>query len=65
MSSKFRDVDRGTPYLLPSSLDEWLPEDRLAAIARAKAEIEARAAERWNRSLAFSHLFSELRPTDC
>jgi len=30
MSSKFRDVDRGTPYLLPPSLDEWLPEDHLA-----------------------------------
>ncbi len=30
MSSKFRDVDRCTPYLLPPSLDEWLPEDHLA-----------------------------------
>jgi len=30
MSSKFRDVDRGTSYLLPPSLDEWLPEDHLA-----------------------------------
>jgi len=30
MSSKFRDVDRGTAYLLPPSLDEWLPEDHLA-----------------------------------
>ena len=30
MSSRFRDVDRGTPYLLPPSLDDWLPEDHLA-----------------------------------
>jgi len=30
MSSKFRDVDRCTPYLLPPSLEEWLPEDHLA-----------------------------------
>ncbi len=33
MSSKFRDVDRGTSYLLPPSLDEWLPEDHLARAA--------------------------------
>jgi len=30
MSSKFREVDRGTAYLLPPSLDDWLPEDHLA-----------------------------------
>jgi len=30
MSSRFRDTDRGTAYLLPPSLDEWLPEDHLA-----------------------------------
>jgi len=30
MSSRFRDADRGTAYLLPPSLDEWLPEDHLA-----------------------------------
>lgn len=26
----FRSVDRATPYLLPPSLDEWLPKDHLA-----------------------------------
>src|SRR5437764_1441114 len=26
----FRSVDRKTPYLLPLSLDEWLPKDHLA-----------------------------------
>lgn len=30
MSSKFIQVDRGTLYLLPPSVDEWLPEDHLA-----------------------------------
>jgi len=30
MSRRFRDADRGTSYLLPPSLDEWLPEDHLA-----------------------------------
>jgi len=28
--SHFRTCDRATPYLLPPSLDEWLPEDHLA-----------------------------------
>jgi len=30
MSIKFRDVDRSTSYLLPPSLDGWLPEGHLA-----------------------------------
>ena len=30
MSSNFRDVDRDTLYLLPPSLQEWLPEGHLA-----------------------------------
>ncbi len=30
MSRKFRDADRDTPYLLPPSLDDWLPEGHLA-----------------------------------
>ena len=30
MSSNFRDVDRETLYLLPPSLQEWLPEGHLA-----------------------------------
>jgi hypothetical protein len=28
--SNFRAVDRGTGYLLPPSVDEWLPADHLA-----------------------------------
>jgi hypothetical protein len=28
--SNFRSVDRGTAYLPPSSVDEWLPADHLA-----------------------------------
>jgi hypothetical protein len=28
--SNFRTVDRGTAYLLPPSVDEWLPADSLA-----------------------------------
>ena len=30
MSSKFRTIDRDTPYLLPPSVQHWLPEDHLA-----------------------------------
>ena len=30
MSSKFRTVDRDTLYLLPSSVQDWLPDDHLA-----------------------------------
>ena len=28
--TNFRTIDRGTPYLLPPSVDEWLPKDHLA-----------------------------------
>ena len=28
--SRFRTIDRQTPYLLPPSIDDWLPEDHLA-----------------------------------
>ena len=28
--SHFRTIDRATPYLLPPSVDEWLPADHLA-----------------------------------
>ena len=28
--SNFRSVDRGTAYLLPPSVEEWLPADHLA-----------------------------------
>jgi transposase len=28
--TNFRTIDRGTPYLLPPAVDEWLPKDHLA-----------------------------------
>ena len=28
--SPFRPIDRATPYLLPPSVEEWLPKDHLA-----------------------------------
>lgn len=28
--SNFRPIDRATPYLLPPSVEEWLPDDHLA-----------------------------------
>lgn len=47
MSSKFRDVDRGTPYFLPPSLDEWLPEDHLARFVVEIVEgLDTKALER-------------------
>ena len=30
MSTRFKAVDRETPYLLPPSVQEWLPEPHLA-----------------------------------
>jgi hypothetical protein len=30
MSAMFKTVDRKTPYILPPSMDDWLPEDHLA-----------------------------------
>ena len=30
MSPRFRPLDRDTPYLLPPSLQDWLPEGHLA-----------------------------------
>ncbi len=30
MSDKFRTINRDTPYLLPPSLQDWLPENHLS-----------------------------------
>ena len=30
MATTFRPVDRATPYILPQSIEDWLPEDHLA-----------------------------------
>jgi len=47
MSSKFRDVDRGTPYLLPPSLDKWLPESHLARfVVEIVEKLDTSALER-------------------
>jgi len=47
MSSMFQDVDRGTPYLLPPSLDEWLPENHLARFVVEIVEgLDTKALER-------------------
>ena len=34
MPKRFRDYDLDTPYLLPPSLDDWVPEDHLARFMR-------------------------------
>ena len=36
--SKFRPFDRETPYLLPPSLDEWLPQKHLARFVAEVSE---------------------------
>lgn len=38
MASPFRSVDRDTPYLMPPSLQEWLPEDHLARFVTETVE---------------------------
>src|SRR5271155_1808290 len=60
--SNFRQFDRATGFLLPPSLDEWLPERHLARfvvevidgleLAEARAKLEARAKERFERETA-------------
>ena len=55
--SNFRPVDRDTGFLMPPSVDEWLPElarrdKRLTEIARARSTIEARAKARYAREKA-------------
>ncbi len=64
MAVNFVTIDRDTPYLLPPSVQDGLPEgmgipeelkrreDRLAKISAAKAEIEARARERFSQEQA-------------
>ena len=46
MSSNFRDVDRDTLYLLPPSLQEWLPEGHLARfVVEMVEELDLRELE--------------------
>jgi len=46
MSVKFRSVDRTTAYLLPPSIDEWLPEGHLARfVADVVSQLDTSAME--------------------
>jgi len=46
MPSRFITVDRTTPYLLPPSIDEWLPESHLARfVADVVAQLDTSAIE--------------------
>jgi hypothetical protein len=47
MSANFRLVDRDTAYLLPPSVDEWLPENHLARfVVEIVDELDISALER-------------------
>jgi transposase len=46
MASPFRPVDRATPYLMPPSLEEWLPEDHRARfVVEIVDQLDTRALE--------------------
>jgi len=46
MPSRFITVDRTTPYLLPPSIDDWLPESHLARfVADVVAQLDTSAIE--------------------
>lgn len=67
MSRRFRPVDRSTPYLLPPSLQEWLPEEHLARfiveivdrldLSRIEAAYAGRGSKAYHPSLLLSLLF--------
>ena len=47
MREKFRQVDRKTPYLMPPSLEDWLPKDHLARfIVDIVGQLDLRPIER-------------------
>lgn len=47
MASPFRSVDRATPYLMPPSLQEWLPEDHLARfVVETVGQLDTSALEK-------------------
>ena len=47
MSERFRAVDRDTPYLLPPSVQDWLPEQHLARfILEVVSKLDLREMER-------------------
>jgi len=67
MSVKFRSVDRTTAYLLPPSVDEWLPEGHLARfVADVVSQLDTSAIENcysgrgsvaWHPKMLISLLF--------
>jgi len=67
MSVKFRSVDRCTAYLLPPSIDEWLPEGHLARfVADVVSQLDTSAIEHcysgrgsdaWHPKMMISLLF--------
>ena len=55
--SNFRQCDRETPYLLPPSVDEWLPPDHLARFVVDIVERQSRC-----QSLPFaSHPYADMQ----
>jgi len=67
MSVRFRSVDRSTSYLLPPSIDEWLPEGHLARfVADVVSQLDTSAIENcytgrgsdaWHPKMMISLLF--------
>lgn len=67
MASPFVPVDRATPYLLPPSLDEWLPEDHLARfvveiteqldLSRLEAAYAGRGSKAYHPAMLLGLLF--------
>ena len=67
MASPFVPVDRATPYLLPPSLDEWLPEDHLARfvveiveqldLSRLEAAYAGRGSKAYHPAMLLALLF--------
>ncbi len=67
MTARFRSVDRSTAYLLPPSIDEWLPEGHLARfVADVVSQLDTSAIENcysgrgsdaWHPKMLISLLF--------
>lgn len=67
MSARFRSVDRTTAYLLPPSIDEWLPEGHLARfVADIVSQLDTsaiescysgRGSDAWHPKMLISLLF--------
>jgi len=67
MSARFRSVDRSTAYLLPPSIDEWLPERHLARfVADVVSQLDTssiescysgRGSDAWHPKMLISLLF--------